>query len=33
MTFGTNCGTQSSYDWYSQEDVFTDKAELIAQIV
>ena len=25
--------TQSSYDWYSQEDVFTDKDELIAQIV
>ena len=25
--------TQSSYDWYSQEDVFTNKAELIAQIL
>ena len=25
--------TQSSYDWYSQEDVFTNKGELIAQIV
>ena len=25
--------TQSSYDWYSQEDVFTNKDELIAQIV
>ncbi len=25
--------TQSSYNWYSQEDVFTNKAELIAQIV
>ena len=24
---------QSSYDWYSQEDVFTNKAELIAQIL
>jgi len=28
----TKC-TQSSYDWYSQEDVFTNKAELIAQIL
>ena len=25
--------TQSSYDWYSQEDVFTNKDGLIAQIV
>ena len=25
--------TQSSYDWYSQEDVFTNKDELIAQIL
>lgn len=25
--------TQSSYNWYSQEDVFTNKDELIAQIV
>lgn len=25
--------TQSSYDWYNEEDVFTNKAELIAQIV
>ena len=25
--------TQSSYDWYSQKDVFTNKDELIAQIV
>ncbi len=25
--------TQSFYNWYSQEDVFTNKAELIAQIV
>ena len=25
--------TQSSYDWYSQEDVFTNKGELITQIV
>ena len=25
--------TQSSYDWYSQEDVFTNKDELITQIV
>ena len=25
--------SQSSYDWYSQEDVFTNKDELIAQIV
>ena len=25
--------TQSSYDWYNEEDVFTDKDELIAQIV
>ena len=25
--------TQSSYDWYSQEDVSTNKAELIAQIL
>ena len=25
--------TQSSYDWYSQEDVFTNNAELIAQIL
>ena len=25
--------TQSSYDWYNQEDVFTNKDELIAQIV
>ena len=28
----TKC-TQSSYDWYSQEDVFTNKDELITQIV
>ena len=25
--------TQSSYHWYSQKDVFTNKDELIAQIV
>ena len=25
--------TQSSYDWYNEEDVFTNKDELIAQIV
>ena len=29
---GIKC-TQSSYDWYSQEDVFTNKDELITQIV
>ena len=28
----TKC-TQSSYNWYSQEDVFTNKDELIAQII
>ena len=26
-------GTQSTYNWYNQEDVFTNKGELIAQIV
>ncbi len=26
-------GTQRTYDWYNQSDVFTNKAELIAQIV
>ena len=26
-------GTQSTYNWYNQKDVFTDKDELIAQIV
>ena len=25
--------TQSSYNWYNEEDVFTNKDELIAQIV
>ena len=26
-------GTQGTYDWYNQKDVFTNKDELIAQIV
>ena len=26
-------GTQRTYDWYNGEDVFTNKAELIAQIL
>ena len=26
-------GTQSTYNWYNEEDVFTNKAELIAQIL
>jgi len=26
-------GTHRTYDWYNQEDVFTNKGELIAQIV
>lgn len=26
-------GTQRAYDWYNEEDVFTNKAELIAQIL
>ena len=26
-------GTQSTYNWYNEEDVFTNKAELIAQII
>ena len=26
-------GTQRTYDWYNEEDVFTNKDELIAQIV
>lgn len=33
IPFGANNGTSSSYNWYSEEDVFTDKDELIAQIV
>ncbi len=32
ISFGVN-STQSVYNWYSQEDVFTDKDELIAQIL
>ncbi len=32
IPFGVN-STQSVYNWCSQEDVFTDKDELIAQIV
>jgi len=32
ISFGVN-STQSVYNWCSQEDVFTDKDELIAQIV
>jgi hypothetical protein len=31
LPFGAN-GTHSSYDWYNQEDVFTNKEELIAKI-
>ena len=26
-------GTQRTFDWYNEEDVFTNKDELIAQIV
>ncbi len=32
ISFGVN-STHSVYNWYSQEDVFTDKDELIAQIL
>jgi len=32
ISIGTN-STRSSYNWYSQKDVFTNKDELIAQIV